>query len=260
MFQNPNQKACNIQRRCSFNFVHILFSQLLWRLPGWEIESVQQSPRRNIFPPCIPVQGKLPTIRLPSASSPRTIIMPPAWYSPRKLPATPPITITGTFSLIFLHMNPGAVTGIAPNINFPAAHGVSDGVARVAVNKNSAVVHGVSQQHPARLPLQRWRHRLNRHPKRFRGHREWITVLPDIPVAIKRWPQQFSNGAVIFCFPQFFVELFVIQICCLNFYHYTTPPNIFLRVSGENDTNAAVFFRVSKSMVSRGIFWRIKEV
>lgn len=50
------------------------------------------------LPACIPVQGKLLTIGRLLSVSPSTMMMPPAWYSPRKLPARPPMTITGSLS------------------------------------------------------------------------------------------------------------------------------------------------------------------
>ena len=42
------------------------------------------------------VMGTLKNIAI--MPSPNTIIMPPAWYSPRKLPASPPMMSTGCFS------------------------------------------------------------------------------------------------------------------------------------------------------------------
>ena len=56
------------------------------------------SQRSSILPPCMPVPTKRPTGALPPLPSPNTIIMPPAWYSPRKLPASPPMMSTGCFS------------------------------------------------------------------------------------------------------------------------------------------------------------------
>ena len=43
-------------------------------------------------------------------------------------------------------MNAGAVTGVAADKNFPAAHSVSQRITRITVNDNFAVVHGIADR------------------------------------------------------------------------------------------------------------------
>ena len=66
-------------------------------------------------------------------------MVPPARYSPKKLPDYKRVLIA-----IFLHMNTGPITGIAADIKRAAAHGISSSIADGTKNDNPSIVGGIA--------------------------------------------------------------------------------------------------------------------
>ena len=152
------------------------------------------------------------------------------------------------------------VTCVSLNKDLAAPHGIACRVTDAAMDHDPSGVHGIAHRILC-VGINRDLGSVEICAQRISGDSLNGDFLIGHSCCKEALTTAVCDRAAVPCFPDLFVQFLIVPAFCIYRHHnYTTPPSFFPRFSFGIAANVAAFLSISKSMVSSGIFSRIREV
>ena len=134
----------------------------------------------------------------------------------------------GNLVLVCLHMDSCAITGVAFYVDSTAAHGIPCGISDIAFNDDVTVIHCISDCILC-IAFHANCRTVEVSTKRISGRTRDCDGFIRHSRGDKSLTEAVQNFKFTFGTAEIFVEGGIVKPFCINTYHYTTPPSIFLR-------------------------------